>query len=129
MYSYTPKGQWLDCNTCGRSHREILPSDLTDYLDVNLNKLSLSNDDLKKCFYCNPITVFYKYECSNCNNVSIIESSYNTEKIHICPICNFDTIKIKSPSIVESQPKLDGGAKELFNRIKKRNIGSNMPDY
>lgn len=132
MYSYKPKGKWLECNNCGRAHREILQSDLIDYIDKDTgNTISLSNEDLIKCTYCNPIKVYYNYYCKSCEITSLIESTFNEKKIQVCPVCEHDSQKNynKSPAIVESIPKLDSGAKELFNRIKKRNIGSNMPDY
>ncbi len=132
MYSINPKGKWIDCDTCNRPHREILQSDLDSYIDKEtLLPIVLPYNIMTQCYNCTPLKLYYKYECNNCGIISILETHYNESKKTICPHCLNDSNKVysKSPSIVESLPKLDSGAKELFNRIKKRNIGSNMPDY
>lgn len=132
MFSITPKGKWIDCEKCNRPHREILQSDLDSYVDKEtLLPVVLPLNIRTQCYHCNPIKLYYKYECNACGVTSALDTYYNEDTKTICPVCLNDSNKLfsKSPSIVESLPKLDSGAKELFNRIKKRNIGSNMPDY
>lgn len=49
-----------------------------------------------------------------------------------CPNCKEQHNKVelsKGPSHFEKRPTLKGDGRDLFNRIKKRNYGSNMPDY
>lgn len=132
MFNYVNKGKWLECEKCGRSHRKILESEISDFIDKDTKKnIKLTDKELEHCYYCEPITLYYVYVCKNCRTNSIISTTFNSVKTTICPCCGFDTNihKSNSPALIESLPKLDSGAKELFNRIKKRNIGSNMPDY
>jgi hypothetical protein len=131
MYSpYSKKGEWCDCGACGRSFRSILPTDLDKYTDSENNKITLSDELSKQCYYCNPLVVYYSLSCIKCNTLSFIQTTYNSVLPHICTMCGFDSNKTNvSPNIIEAQPKMNSDAKELFNRIKKRNYGSNMPDY
>jgi hypothetical protein len=49
-----------------------------------------------------------------------------------CPNCKEQHNKVElsiGPSHFEKRPTLKGDGRDLFNRIKKRNYGSNMPDY
>lgn len=124
MYSYKPKGKWLECNICNHSYREILQSDVDNYFNIDGSKFIINENDSTKCYYCNPLILYFLNNCNKCNINELREFTYGNSTNS----CNCSQTN-KSPAIIQSQPKMDGGAKELFNRIKKRNYGSTMPDY
>lgn len=124
MFVYKPKGKWLECNICNRSYREILQSDVDNYYNADGTKFNISVEDSTKCYYCTPLYLYSKYTCNICNIDELKQFKYGDPTF----TCNC-LINNKSPGIIQAQPKMDGGAKELFNRIKKRNYGATMPDY
>lgn len=125
MFNYKPKGQWLECSNCKRSYRQILQSDVEDYYNEDGSKFILTEEDSIKCYYCTPLKLYTKYSCNCFKTNDLIQFNYGD------PPFTCDCLKNnnKSPGIIQAQPKMDSGAKELFNRIKKRNYGATMPDY
>lgn len=127
MYNpYRQKGEWLDCDICKTSHRKILDSDLLEYANP-----VLTEEERSQCYECKPIMLPFNRFCTVCNKDSEHIVSYGDVLPKICLHCGNDPDAHLQSSIgiYEKRPTLQGGAKELFNRIKKRNIGSNMPDY
>ena len=132
MYNpYVKKGEWIDCDKCGSSHRRILPPDLVEYSDENGAIVHLSEEQQTQCYKCEPIPLYKSFSCKSCGHNSIIMVNYGESLSGICPKCGNDNNSFKStwPSHFEKRPVLKGEAAELFNRIKKRNYGSTMPDY
>lgn len=127
MYNpYKQRGEWLDCNICGSSHRKILDADLTEY-----NSPVLTDIEREQCYTCTPIILDYSKFCKNCNTDNLYKVSYSSKLPTKCLHCGFDTAEEKyiPMGIYEKRPTLKGEGRELLNRIKKRNYGSTMPDY
>lgn len=133
MYNpYRNLGEWIDCEVCNTSHRKILPADLIEYIDADGRSVKLTDEESTRCYKCVPIKLYYSLHCKHCGHDGILEALYGEKHPSICPQCGYDhsaPIAIKGPMHFEKRPTLKGEAAELFNRIKKRNYGSTMPDY
>ena len=82
MYNpYKQRGEWLDCNICGSSHRKILDADLTEY-----NSPVLTDIEREQCYTCTPIILDYSKFCKNCNTDNYQYKTQSYEKYK----CNSD---------------------------------------
>lgn len=133
MYNpYVRKGEWIDCDVCNSAHRRILDSDLIPYINEDGSIVKLSEEESTRCYKCQPILLHKSFHCNSCNHDDIIEVNYEGCTPTICNSCGHDNAfqyKNTGPAHFEKRPTLTGEGRELFNRIKKRNYGSTMPDY
>jgi len=132
MYNpYVRKGEWLDCDKCGSPHRRILSTDLENYITADGSPVVLTEEESTRCYSCEPLNLFFLFECKSCNESSIVGTLYGDSRTKICPKCGFDHNESRNvgPAFVESRPKLDSDMKYVLNRIKKNHYNSTMPDY
>lgn len=133
MYNpYVRKGEWIDCDKCGSAHRRIVPSDLENYTNEDGIPAIVTEEESTRCYKCSPLPLYIRFHCISCHYDGVLETFYDTSKPTVCPSCGVDNkedIKHVGLSHFEKRPTLKGEAAELFNRIKKRNYGSTMPDY
>lgn len=133
MYNpYRRRGEWLECDVCKTPHRRILPADLIQYVNPDGTMVVLTEEESTRCFTCTPLPLPYSHTCSKCNHTTRGECLYHVDAIpNTCAECGYcpDDDLPSYGGHFEKRPTLTGEGRELFNRIKKRNIGSNMPDY
>lgn len=139
MYSYKPKGEWIDCNKCGGSHRRILQSDIEHLFNADGTVYTLTEETATQCPVCAPIEVFHTFNCPMCENDRNQPKCYGAADVTKCNVCGFDQkdneiFFIDTNSGVKGRDwhkGLNGDWKDFKRQFKRRhnNGDNNLPDY
>lgn len=85
--------------------------------------------ETRTCKHCNKTYDFKDIKYADANTPTVLAFTEVRNQM-FCPHCQNPHVEfVKAPPAFEKRPTLKGEGRDMLNRIKKRNYGSNMPDY